>query len=68
MISRNYRTLEIKENPHKVDVRQMYNAPSAQIMHILLKPGEKLIPHKTPIDVAFHVLEGNPTIHVGEVS
>jgi mannose-6-phosphate isomerase-like protein (cupin superfamily) len=68
MIYRNYKSQEPKENPHKVDVRQMYNHPSAQIMHITLKPGEKLIPHKTPVDVAFYVLEGAPTIFIGDES
>jgi quercetin dioxygenase-like cupin family protein len=66
MIIRNYKTEEIKENPHKVDVRQLYNNPSAQIMNITLKPGESLKPHKTPVDVVFYVLEGTPTIHIGE--
>lgn len=68
MISRNYKTQEIKENPHKVDVRQLYNAQSAQIMHITLQPGESLKPHKTPVDVTFYVLEGTPTVHVGNES
>ncbi len=68
MISRNYKTEETKENPHKVDVRQMYNDASAQIMHLTLKPGETLKPHKTPVDVVFYVLEGTPTVHVGEES
>ena len=68
MISRNYKTEELKENPHKVEVRQMYNDVSAQIMHITLKPGETLKPHKTPVDVVFYVLEGTPTVHVGEES
>ncbi len=65
MISRNYKTEPLKENPHKVDVRQMYNDASAQIMHITLKPGESLKPHKTPVDVVFYVLEGTPTVHIG---
>ncbi|MBR8536045.1 cupin domain-containing protein [Carboxylicivirga sediminis] len=68
MISRNYKTEPKKENPHKVDVRQMYNAESAQQMHITLQPGETLKPHKTPVDVTFYVLEGTPTVHVGEES
>jgi len=68
MISRNYKTEPLKENPHKVEVRQMYNDSSAQIMHITLKPGETLKPHKTPVDVVFYVLEGTPTVHVGEES
>lgn len=66
MITRNYKSEEIKENPHKVDVRQLYNKESAQIMHITLKPGESLKPHKTPVDVAFYILEGTPKIHIGD--
>jgi quercetin dioxygenase-like cupin family protein len=68
MITRNFKSEEIKENPHKVDVRQLYNKDSAQIMHITLKPGESLKPHKTPVDVAFYVLEGTPAIHIGDES
>jgi quercetin dioxygenase-like cupin family protein len=68
MISRNYKTEEPKENPHKVDVKQLYNDESAQIMHITLKPGETLKPHKTPVDVTFYILEGRPTVHVGDES
>lgn len=56
----------VKENPHGVDVRVMYDVPSAQIMHLTLKPGESLKPHKTPVDVVFYVLEGEPTIHIGD--
>lgn len=58
---------DIKETPHKVDVRALYDKESAQAMHILLKPGEALKPHFTPVDVFFFVLEGTPTIQVGEV-
>ncbi len=65
MISRNYKTELPKENPHKVDVRQVYDDPSAQIMHITLQQGEKLKPHKTPVDVVFYILEGMPSVHIG---
>jgi mannose-6-phosphate isomerase-like protein (cupin superfamily) len=68
MISRNYKKEEIKENPHKVDVRQLYNDPSAQIMHIILKKGESLKPHKTPVNVVFYILEGSPIVHIGDES
>jgi quercetin dioxygenase-like cupin family protein len=63
-----YTTEPIKENPHGVDVRKLYDDRSAQIMHMLLKPGESLKPHKTPVNVAIYVLEGTPTIHIGEES
>lgn len=68
MKMRNYKTEPLKENPHNVDVRQLYNDASAQVMHITLKPGETLKPHKTPVDVVFYILEGNPTIHIGDES
>ena len=68
MISRHYTTEPVKENPHKVEVRQMYNDSTAQIIHISLKPGESLKPHRTPVDVVIYVLEGSPTVHIGDES
>lgn len=56
----------LKETPHKVDVRPVYNKDTAQAIHITLKPGEGLKPHLTPVDVFFYVLEGTPLIRVGE--
>lgn len=63
-----YKTEPVQDNPHGVDVRKLYDDPSAQIMHIVLKPGESLKPHKTPVDATFYVLEGRPTIHIGDES
>ena len=59
---------QIKDTPHKIDVREMYNKESAQAMLMTLKPGESLKPHKTPVDVFFFIVEGSPTIHIGEES
>ena len=63
-----YQDQPVKETPHKIDVKEMYNKESAQAMLMALKPGESLKPHKTPVDVVFFVLEGSPTIHIGEES
>ena len=63
-----YQDQQIKETPHKIDVREMYNKASAQAMLMALKPGESLIPHITPVDVFFFVVEGRPTIHIGNES
>lgn len=68
MNSRHLSDAPFKDTPHKVDVREMYNLPDAQVMHITLQPGESLKPHKTPVDVFFYVLEGMPTIHIGNES
>ena len=56
----------IKDTPHKVDTRPVYNAESAQAVHIRLEPGETLKPHITSVDVFFYILEGTPTVHIGE--
>jgi quercetin dioxygenase-like cupin family protein len=56
----------IKETPHKVDVRNIYNHDNAQVMHITLEPGQALKPHITPVDVFFYILEGTPEVLIGE--
>ena len=65
MIIKSVNDLQVQENPHGVDVRQMYNHDNAQAMHITLQPGQSLKPHITPVDVFFYVLEGTPYIQVG---
>ncbi|MBI5540328.1 MAG: cupin domain-containing protein [Bacteroidia bacterium] len=63
-----YLEQQIKETPHMIDVREMYNKESAQAMLMALKPGESLKPHKTPVDVFFFIVVGHPTIHIGDES
>jgi len=66
MIVTNWKDQEINQTPHQVDVRQLYDKTDAQAMHILLQPGEQLKPHITPVDVFFFVVEGTPTIQIGD--
>ncbi len=66
METRNYKVLETAKNPHGIQATKMYDKDHALIMHLFLKAGEALKPHITPVDVAFYVLEGNPTIMVGD--
>lgn len=63
---RNYASLDVYKNPHGIQSFKLYDKDHAVIMHLLLKPGESLKPHITPVDVAFYILQGNPTILVGE--
>lgn len=63
---RNYQNLEKSQNPHGIQANKIYDKDHAVIMHLLLKAGESLKPHITPVDVAFYVLEGKPTIMVGK--
>lgn len=55
-----------KENPHGVDVKMMYNHPTAQAVMISLEPGQALKPHATATDVFFFIAEGTATIHIGD--
>lgn len=63
---RNYKKLDVVETPHGIQAFKLYDKDHAIIMHLLLKAGESLKTHTTPVDVAFYVLEGNPTIMVGD--
>lgn len=54
------------KNPHGVHSVKLLDSESAQIMHLLIKPGEQLKPHITPVDVSFYILEGNPLILIGK--
>jgi quercetin dioxygenase-like cupin family protein len=58
----------IKTNPHGVDVRSMYDRDNAQVNVVSLQPGQTLKPHITHTEVVFYVLEGSPSIRVGEIT
>lgn len=66
MIIRSIKESPNEENPHKVEVRKLYDHKNAQVMHLVLLPGQSLKPHFTPVDVFFNVLEGSPEFRVGD--
>ncbi len=57
---------QVKENPYGVDARLLYETEHAQVVHLFLKPGEKLKRHVTPVDVFFYVLEGEGVVEIGD--
>lgn len=57
---------EATPNPHGVRTSRIYDSEHAQAVHILLKPGESLKRHITPVDVFFYVLEGEGVVEIGE--
>ena len=63
---RNYKELSLAQTPHGINAYKLYDKNHALIMYLHLQAGESLKPHITPVDVAFYVLEGNPTIIIGE--
>jgi len=66
MLIKNHQNLEQNTNPHGIISHKLYNTENAEVIHLYLKAGESLKPHITPVDVFFYVLEGTPTILVGE--
>ena len=54
------------DNPHKVDIRRLYDTEHIQVIHVILQPGEKLLPHITPVDAILYVLEGEGVVEIGE--
>ena len=66
MINRKLSEVEIMDNAHGVDVRNLYNTEDAMISVITLEPGQSLKRHITPVDVAFYVLEGTGMVEVGD--
>ena len=56
----------IMDTGHKVDARNLYDTPEAMVTVIILRPGQSLKGHITPVDVAFHVLEGSGEVEIGE--
>lgn len=59
------KTASVK-NPHNVDVRKVFDAPSTSVVIITLRPGESLRKHVTPVDVFFYVLEGTGIVEIGD--
>lgn len=60
--------IPLRPNPHGVDVRSLYDHDNAQVNVVTLQPGQTLKPHITHTEVFFYVLEGSPSIRVGEVT
>jgi len=66
MITKKLSEVEIMDNAHGVDARNLYNKDEAMITDITLNPGQSLKRHVTPVDVAFYVLEGTGIAEVGD--
>lgn len=60
------RDAETNPNPHGIETKKIYDTEHAMVVHILLKPGESLKRHITPVDVFFYVLEGTGIVEIGD--
>lgn len=53
-------------NPHKITAKKIFESPDAEVIHMTLNPGESLKSHVTPVDVFFYILDGEPTVEIGD--
>jgi len=61
-----YKEIETARNPHGVEAKKIHENEYVQEVHMLLKPGESLKKHTTPVDVFFYVLEGEGIVEIGD--
>jgi len=61
-----YKEADSTKNAHGVEAKKLHDNEHAQVIHILLKAGESLKKHTTPVDVFFYVLEGEGIVEVGD--
>ncbi|PKN79017.1 MAG: cupin domain-containing protein [Candidatus Cloacimonetes bacterium HGW-Cloacimonetes-1] len=66
MIITDWKTLEPIVNKDGILAQRIYDKSEGQIIHMALSAGASLKPHKTPVNVAFYVLDGTLTIEIGE--
>ncbi|MCB5254218.1 MAG: cupin domain-containing protein [Candidatus Cloacimonadaceae bacterium] len=68
MESRYYKDLTPVLNFNGMIGTKIYVQPEGEIVHIEFEPKAHLKAHKTPVNVAFFVLEGTATLTIGEES
>jgi mannose-6-phosphate isomerase-like protein (cupin superfamily) len=56
---------DLMKNPHNVKAAKLYDTEHAQVVHLVLEPGQALKKHITPVDVFFYVLEGRGVVEIG---
>ena len=60
--------LEGKKNKRGVIAKAVLKHDNAQVMNLILKPGDRVPGHQVPVDVFFYVKEGKGTLRIGEDS
>lgn len=66
MNSRNWTELDPVFDKNGIHGTKIYVKPEGEIVHLRFEPGAHLSAHKTPVNVAFYVLEGTATLMIGD--
>jgi mannose-6-phosphate isomerase-like protein (cupin superfamily) len=62
----NCKETETSKNPHGVEIKKLHGNEHVHVAHALLKPGEIIKSHTTPVDVFFYILEGEGIVEIGD--
>lgn len=58
--------IEGKKNKRGIVVKQLLKHENAQIMNLVLNPGDVVPAHSVPVDVFFYIVDGRGTLNIGE--
>jgi quercetin dioxygenase-like cupin family protein len=63
---KHYTTEPLWDNPFKLKAIKFHESPQAEVLHLTLDAEEQTVRHIPPVDVLLYILEGEPTVEVGE--
>ena len=58
--------VEFEKNEKNIIFKIIHKNENVTITNIKLNPGEKVSPHKVPVDVFFYIVKGSGKITIGE--
>lgn len=58
--------IEGKVNKRGVVAKKVLKHDNAQVMNLILQPGDVIPEHKVPVDVFFYVVAGKGTLKIGD--
>ena len=61
-----YTTAALMENPFNLKVIKFHDSQDAELLHLTLTPGESMLPHIPPVTLLYYILEGRPTVRMGD--
>lgn len=53
-------------NPYNLKVIKFHDSAEAELLHLTLEAGESMLLHIPPVNLLYYILEGSPTVRVGE--
>lgn len=66
MITKHYETAATMPNPYHLRVIRFHDSQDAELLHLTLEAGEKMLLHIPPVHLLYYILEGTPTVRIGD--